>query len=233
MDGTSEIELRLVPDAPGVEVREDENGRTYIRGYAALYNSDSKDLGGFIERLLPGAFDDVLDREYDVYGKYNHDRLLGRSISGTLKLFKDERGLAYRIVPKKADADVVESIQRGDVRGSSFAFRVAPDGESWYYDNDGVLRRDIKKIGYLHDVGPVDNPAYAQTESYVSHRTLEKAREEAAKHAARLAPPPKEEVRDVKVEAPPSEPAKIADKEPDYRGLAAKLDAAVLDSLQD
>ena len=124
MDGSCELERRLISEAPGLEVRQNENGRTVIRGYAALYNSDSQDLGGFVERIAPGAFDAVVSKNPDVFGRYNHDRLLARTSSGTMKLELDERGLRYTIYPKKADAEmcavqVSRSAPAGQARSGS------------------------------------------------------------------------------------------------------------------
>jgi HK97 family phage prohead protease len=178
MDGSCELERRLIAEAPGLEVRQNENGRTVIRGYAALYNSDSQDLGGFVERIAPGAFDSVLSKNPDVFGRYNHDRLLARTSSGTMKLELDDRGLRYTIYPKPADADVVQSIERGDVRGSSFAFRTSGAGERWFKDAAGRMIREIRSFDFLGDAGPVDNPAYPATEAFVSRRALEMARNE-------------------------------------------------------
>jgi uncharacterized protein len=175
MDGSSELERRLIAEAPGLHIKEDDNGRTVIRGYAAVYNSDSEDLGGFIERIAPGAFDSVLSQNPDVFGRYNHERLLARTSSGTMKLELDDRGLRYTIYPKHADADVVQSIERGDIRGSSFAFRTKGDGERWYKDPDGRTIREIRRFDFLGDAGPVDNPAYRATEAFVSKRALDMA----------------------------------------------------------
>lgn len=178
MDGQSELEIRMISEAPGLEVKDDENGRTVIRGYAAVFQSDSQDLGGFYERILPGAFDDVMRTNPDVFGKYNHERVIGRTSSGTMKLSVDARGLRYEISPPKAAADVVELISRGDVRGSSFAFRTKGDSERWYKDDQGRMIREIRKFDFLGDAGPVDSPAYLATETYVSKRALDMAKAE-------------------------------------------------------
>lgn len=179
MDGQSELERRLISEAPGLEVRQTENGRTVIRGYAALYApAESQDLGGFVERILPGAFDSVLAKNPDVFGRYNHERLLARTSSGTMQLELDERGLRYTIYPKRADSDVVESIERGDVRGSSFAFRTSGANERWFKDDRGRTVREIRSFDFLGDAGPVDNPAYPATEAFVSKRALDMARAE-------------------------------------------------------
>ena len=178
MDGSSELERRLIAEQPGLEVKADENGRTVIRGYAAVFESESQDLGGFHEIIERGAFDDVMRSNPDVFGKYNHERVIGRTSSGTMRLFVDDRGLRYEIDPPRSAADVVELIERGDVRGSSFAFRSNPKDETWQRDANGRMTRRIKKFSFLGDAGPVDTPAYLATETYVSKRALEQANEQ-------------------------------------------------------
>ena len=178
MDGTCELERRLISEQPGLEVKADDNGRTVIRGYAAVFESESQDLGGFVEIVERGAFDEVMASNPDVFGKYNHERVIGRTSSGTMRLFVDERGLRYEIDPPRAAADLVELIERGDVRGSSFAFRSRPADEQWKRDDKGRMIRRIKKFSFLGDAGPVDTPAYLATESYVSKRALEMAQAE-------------------------------------------------------
>jgi len=178
MDGQSELERRLIADEPGLEVKADENGRTVIRGYAAVFDSESQDLGGFVEIIERGAFDDVMRSNPDVFGKYNHTQVIGRTSSGTMRLMVDERGLRYEIDPPKSAEAVVELISRGDVRGSSFAFRSRPADEEWKRDADGRMIRRIKRFSYLGDAGPVDTPAYLATETYVSKRALEMAQAE-------------------------------------------------------
>lgn len=175
MDGSCELERRLIGEVPGLVVKQDDNGRTVIRGYAAVFESESRDLGGFVEIVERGAFDDVMRSNPDVFGKYNHERVIGRTTSGTMRLTVDERGLRYEIDPPRSAADVVELIERGDVRGSSFAFRSKPADESWTRDANGRMIRRIKKFSYLGDAGPVDTPAYLATETYVSKRAIEMA----------------------------------------------------------
>jgi HK97 family phage prohead protease len=175
MDGSCELERRLIGEVPGLVVKQDDNGRTVIRGYAAVFESESQDLGGFVEIVERGAFDDVMRSNPDVFGKYNHERVIGRTTSGTMRLTVDERGLRYEIDPPRSAADVVELIERGDVRGSSFAFRSKPADESWTRDANGRMIRRIKKFSYLGDAGPVDTPAYLATETYVSKRAIEMA----------------------------------------------------------
>lgn len=183
MDGQSreDIERRLIECDTAVErCLCDKTGKkkTVIRGYAALFNSDSQDLGGFVERIAPGAFDNVMKRGTDVVGLYNHEPmfLLGRESAGTLRLSVDERGLRYEIDAPESRADVVEAIERGDVRGSSFAFKVKGAGEKWSRSQDGRQIREIVDFDGLFDVGPVLRPAYPATETFVSRRAMDMAK---------------------------------------------------------
>jgi len=159
-----------------VESRAD--GRAAIIGYAAVYNRLSLDLGGFREEILPGAFDKILSRQRgksDVVALFNHDSniVLGRSSSGTLELSSDEKGLRYVVTPPVSRADVLELIQRRDVRGSSFAFTVESKNESFRTGEDGKAIRQIREVSGLYDVGPVFVPAYPTTSASVAMRSYE------------------------------------------------------------
>lgn len=159
-----------------VESRAD--GRAAIIGYAAVYNRLSLDLGGFKEEILPGAFDRILNRQRgksDVVALFNHDSniVLGRSSSGTLELSSDEKGLRYVVTPPVSRADVLELIQRRDVRGSSFAFTVGKDGEAFRTGEGGQAIRQIREVSGLYDVGPVLVPAYPATSASVAMRSYE------------------------------------------------------------
>src|SRR5574340_914176 len=69
---------------------------TKICGHAAKFDSLSEDLGGFRERIAPGAFAKTI-QSGDIRALWNHDAniVLGRNKSGTLRLSEDLAGLAY------------------------------------------------------------------------------------------------------------------------------------------
>lgn len=178
----AEIERRITFSDATVEYRAGENGekRPTIVGYGAVFNSESRNLGGFIETVHPKAFDDILSTNPDVLGLYNHDKnkLLARSGNGSLKLAVDSYGLRYEMsLPPTRDAeDVVTMVKERLVTGSSFAFAVRKNGgDVWATDERGMKRREIRSIGLLEDVGPVVRPAYDASSVVVSRRAIEMA----------------------------------------------------------
>jgi len=158
-----------------IEVRKLDDGSEVIEGYAIVFDSDSRNLGGFIERIDPNALEgaDVSD----VVALLNHDNnlVLGRT-SDTLKLSVDERGLKYTIYPPDTTIaqDTVKSIKRGDIRGSSFQFTVAKGGDVWREPQESgqLWERKIKHIAKLYDVSPVTFPAYEATDTTIAKREL-------------------------------------------------------------
>ena len=153
-----------------VRALQSEDGKVSISGYGAVFNQRSNDLGGFVEVIMPGAFDDVLDD--DVRALFNHDPMyvLGRN-KRTMSLSVDETGLRYDIpeAPKTQTINdlVIEPMRRGDVNQSSFAFRVAKGGDKWYEDDEGIIVREVHKVSRLFDVSPVTYPAYDSASSTV------------------------------------------------------------------
>jgi Escherichia/Staphylococcus phage prohead protease len=171
-----EIERLGVPDT--VEVRT-EGEKSVIVGYAATFDTESRDLGGFREVVRSGAFDRALSEGNDVLARANHnsDQLLGRTLSGTLRLMADKRGLRYEIdVPNTtAGRDTLEYVRRGDIRESSFAFGVRNTKDQWTAKaSDGLPLRELLEVD-LVDVSPVvDQAAYPSTQ--VSARALEQVK---------------------------------------------------------
>ena len=139
-----------------------------LRGYAARFNSLSDDLGGFRERIAPGAFTKALQEDHDVRFLFNHnpDAILGRTTSGTLKLSQDDKGLAFEcVLPETQTArDVWSSVSRRDIDQCSFAFSSPED--DWDEDEDErgkrFIRRTLRSMN-LHDVSCVTYPAYKDT----------------------------------------------------------------------
>ncbi|HEY1300868.1 MAG TPA: HK97 family phage prohead protease [Stellaceae bacterium] len=148
-----------------VELRAAGDGRT-LAGYAAVFNSPSADLGGFVEIIRPGAFTRSLAaNSADPLALVQHrpELVLGRRGAGTLRLAEDGRGLAFEVdLPEtQAARDLAVSVMRGDINGASFAFTVPPGGDAWSVRGDAVMRelRDVD----LHEITITPTPAYPDT----------------------------------------------------------------------
>lgn len=157
-----ELELRHI--SLPVEFRETSNGLGTLSGYASVFNRLSQNLGGFVERVDPAAFNKSLADQVPVLARYNHDdnHLLGTTEGGTLTLEADGTGLRYDVgLPDTSSGrDVRELAKRGDLRYSSFAFRTVAD--EWDVTPEGFPMRTLLAV-QLIDVAPVNNPAYRDT----------------------------------------------------------------------
>jgi HK97 family phage prohead protease len=173
-----EIERRA---AVGEEVRSNE-AEGKIVGYAAVFDSESENLGGFREVIRRTAFDRAIREKHDAVARAHHksEFLLGRVSNGTLALVVDEVGLRYEVQMPNTTAgrDTMEYVKRGDIKHSSFAFMVPKGGDVWEKrSSDGLALREVIDVD-LVDVAPVIGPAYEAT--VVSARALEDAKGEPA-----------------------------------------------------
>jgi HK97 family phage prohead protease len=158
--------------AAELRVGDSQGDEMALVGYAARFNSQSKDLGGFRETIAPGAFTRALAMKSDVRCLFNHDanRVLGRTTAGTLTLTQDEAGLQFRcqLDPNNTEhRNLHSSVKRGDINECSFAF--TPNGEQGDHwedrkDADGkyFISRTLKDVN-LFDVSAVTHPAYDNT----------------------------------------------------------------------
>jgi uncharacterized protein len=193
-----ELEIRTFSPTD-CEVRATRRGRT-VEGYGIVFNSESKDLGGFIEVIDPKAVDGILERQ-DVLALLNHDESRGvlaryTNGEGTMELEVDKKGVKYRFdAPDTPLGDeVLSSIRRGDIRASSFSFSVSKEGQLWEKRSDGTDLRRIIKFNGIYDMSPVWREAYADTSvavrSFVEMRDEKKAKEIADLEKTQRVEPP-------------------------------------------
>lgn len=173
-----------------IELRDSDKGGPVIDGHAAVFDRLSDDLGGFREKIAPGAFRDAIEVS-DVRALFNHDSnfVLGRTKSGTLEIREDEQGLYTVTQAPENDTIrhmVLDPIRRGDVDQMSFAFRIKADGDHWEETDEGMVRT-IKPGGVaeLYDISPVTYPAYPDTA--VAVRSLKTILEQDAELSKRMA----------------------------------------------
>jgi HK97 family phage prohead protease len=155
-------EVRAFP-LTDLEIRaaDDEAARLRFRGRAIVYDSMSEDMGGWRERIVPGAATRTLAANPDVRFLINHDPnlLLARTAAGTATLAEDDAGVL--VEADMADVsyarDLAVSLERGDITQMSFGFWVTADG--WAGNTHEVFGIDLDG----GDVSVVTYPAFAAT----------------------------------------------------------------------
>lgn len=138
-------------------------GKT-LTGYAAVFNSEAV-LGDFTEVIRQGAFAKSLATGSNIRALYHHqgDALLGTSKSGTLQLREDAHGLAFTLsLPDTTHGkDLAILVDRGDVAGCSFGFRVAEGGDRWEQRGTQMVRELLQVE--LSEITLTADPAYSDT----------------------------------------------------------------------
>ena len=143
-----------------LRVMKDARGERTIQGLIP-YNTASADLGGFTEVIAPGAFASALEPGADVLCLRDHDQkiLLGRTKSRTLTLHDSPEGLRFSVnLPNTTQAaDLIESVERGDLDANSFGFLCERDR---WTGGAGTAVRTLQQVT-LFEISPCSFPAYS------------------------------------------------------------------------
>lgn len=175
---TNDRKQRQIRSLPQNFKTRDADGKLYIEGYFAVFDSPYPLWDGAEEVIKPGAFDGVLTQ--DVRALVNHDTTLvmGRTIAGTLLLKQDETGLWGQIEVNRDDTDAMNlyaRVQRGDVSQCSFGFDI--ERETFVDLGDGRCRWEIEKVNPLYEVSVCTFPAYEATSVSARRQQLETIRQ--------------------------------------------------------
>lgn len=159
-------EYRAFARLEGCEVRA-EADTVLFTGYASVFNAPYDIAGLFTETVKPGAFARTLkERSRKVHFLVNHNEdmpALASVHAGTMRLSEDDHGLRVEadLDPKSPWAQtVISAVSRGDMDEMSFAFRVAPGGDTW---DDEYRNRELTEV-ILYEVSTVRAGANPATE---------------------------------------------------------------------
>ena len=181
-------EVRRVP-ASGLELRE-VGGSLNLAGWASV-TERAYDMGYYQETIKRGAFGKTLAETPDVQLLLNHEGLpLARTISGTLRLTEDDRGLHVDADLNPEDPDVqrlAPKVQRGDIDQMSFAFRVVRQAWDDDYENREIAEVNIDR-GDVSVVNQGANPATSFTMRSLVEKLIEPTDEALAELRELLAP---------------------------------------------
>lgn len=142
-----------------------------ITGRAIVFESWSKNLGGFYEIIHRGAITQELIDKSDIIMNINHDdeKMVARSRqgNGTLSVSLKDDGVYFSFeAPTTSRGDeLLYNIRNGNIFECSFAFTIPDDlhSERWYVDSDNVYRREVNVIDGLYDMSLVIHGAYGDT----------------------------------------------------------------------
>ena len=177
----NDLEQRAYSFELRADLRDDDTG--VITGRPIVYNSKT-DLGYFDEVIERGALDGANLR--DVRFLVNHDtskiplaRSRNNNANSTMQLTVDDQGMLIRVnldIKNNSDArNLYSAIERGDISGMSFMFRV--DDEEWTEIESDHPTRHVRKISDVAEVSAVTFPAYEDTSISVRNKqALENAK---------------------------------------------------------
>lgn len=142
-----------------------QNSPKKLSGYAIVWNTPSKDLGGFKEVIAPDALKDVDLSNVLMLNDHDYTQVLASVKAGTLKLTPDDKGLHFdATLPDTTTAnDVFANVKAGNLDSCSFSFDVNDGSDEWKKDDQGNVTRTVNQIKDLFDVSVVAVPAYDST----------------------------------------------------------------------
>lgn len=158
----------------GLEFREDgEDEARTVHGLAVPFNRLSSDLGGFQEKIDPGALDRSLRENPDVVMLWQHDAATpitrATATEYALSLEVKRSGLYFAVDERAFSEAQRDLLRRGVVKEMSFGFVTRED--SWDEDRKPFLRTVTDMD--LHEISPVTWPAYNSTQ--VAVRSAQRA----------------------------------------------------------
>jgi HK97 family phage prohead protease len=150
--------------ATRLEVRKSTDGSMKLAGTAIVFDSESQNLGGFVEIVKWESVQKSLARNSDVFMLWQHDssQPLARVKTGTLKLTLNRSGLDFvaTLPQSPLGQNAYQAVKDGTVDGVSFGFSIEPGGDNWITRPDGSLLRELWDIR-VAEVSPVTFAAYS------------------------------------------------------------------------
>lgn len=173
--------------------------RGVIEGTPIVFEQDTilQDWAGeYIERIDKHALDKADLKDVRLFVNHDINKIaLARTKNGngTMSFDVDDEGMHIRAaldVDNNQEArSLYSAIQRGDMDGMSFMFRIK--SEEWKDLESDLPIRIIKEISIVHEVSVVNFPAYPQTSinarstEETDYSPLEEARKRYAEETAR------------------------------------------------
>ena len=169
---SKKIDIRTRPT--DLQVRDTQDGAMKISGYAIVFNEISQDMG-FYEYVLPSALDGIDLSDILLLYNHNYENILARASSDNLRIKVDKKGLFFSatLPDTTLGRDTYEQVKNRNLKGCSFGFTIAKDGDNWKKDKDGNVFHYITQLETLSEISITSVPAYNTTSVQVQ-RSLDK-----------------------------------------------------------
>ncbi|WP_461241096.1 phage major capsid protein [Paucilactobacillus sp. N302-9] len=161
---TNTLDIRTI-DNSNLAVRSADNDvGMCVQGYALLFNEPSVPMP-FIEYIKPQALANVDFSNVLLLYSHKYSNILARADSGTLTTKVDSKGLFFsaQFADTSLAKDVYNDILAGNLKGCSFGFKIAENGDTWSTDKNGTPIHTITEIEDISEISITSVPAYAET----------------------------------------------------------------------
>lgn len=161
----NKLNLRTLPHADNqLRAVKNNDGTTTVTGYAIVFDQPSQPLP-FIEYISRDALSGVDFSSTLFLYAHDYNKILARADSGTLKTQIDDKGLKFtaQLPNTTLGNDTRENINSGNVKGCSFGFTIAEDGDRWATADDGTTIHYVDQIATVDELTLTPIPAYTQT----------------------------------------------------------------------
>lgn len=159
-----QIRAETAIDSQGSNNQVESNQNMAISGIATVFNQPSI-KGDFTEYIDQNALNGV--DLTNVLLLYSHDfsNILARADAGTLQTSIQPDGLHFnaQLPDTQLGKDTYTNILNGNIKGMSFGFTIAPDGDSWSVNSQGNTIHTIHQIDQVFELSLTPIPAYTET----------------------------------------------------------------------
>jgi len=143
----------------------DGNKALILSGRPVVYGSPTRinDIGGsYIEIIERGALDSADLSDVRLLVGHDASKIPLARTPKTMSLSVDEEGLTFRAVLPDTEAgrEAYKAVERGDLRGMSYAFTVPDGGDSY---DPKTNTRTIRRIAKVYECSLTGFPAYEST----------------------------------------------------------------------
>lgn len=159
-----QIRAETAVDSQSSNNQVESNQNMAISGVATVFNQPSI-KGDFTEYIDQNALNGV-DLS-NVLLLYSHDfsNILARADAGTVQTSVQPDGLHFnaQLPDTQLGHDTFTNILNGNIKGMSFGFTIAPDGDTWSIDSQGNTIHTINQIDQVFELSLTPIPAYTET----------------------------------------------------------------------